>query len=268
MRGFVAWFAENHVAANLLMIFILVAGAITGITMKLEVFPEVSMDRITISTEYIGASPAEVEEGIIRRIEENVAGLAGIEDIALVLIGFVLLALEVFVIPGFGVAGVLGILCIASGLLMGLIPHIPKAPGGLPEMETLRPAKFLAAYLRVALLDLAVSGGVGALALYFLGKILPKTPLYRSLVLEAALSRDEGYVAGGGVGYESYLGSTGVAMTPLRPAGTGVFGDDRLDVMSSGDLIPKGTAIVVTEVRGTSIVVEKQPPGDGEDAAV
>jgi len=81
MRGFVAWFAENHVAANLLMIFILVAGAITVMTMKLEVFPEFSMDRITITTEYIGASPAEVEEGIIRKIEENVAGLAGIKRI-------------------------------------------------------------------------------------------------------------------------------------------------------------------------------------------
>ncbi|MBW1901214.1 MAG: efflux RND transporter permease subunit [Deltaproteobacteria bacterium] len=81
MRGFVAWFAENHVAANLLMIFILVAGTITVMTMKLEVFPEFSMDRITITTEYIGASPAEVEEGIIRKIEENVAGLAGIKRI-------------------------------------------------------------------------------------------------------------------------------------------------------------------------------------------
>jgi len=81
MRGFVAWFAENHVAANLLMIFILLAGAITAGTMKLEVFPEFSMDRIAITTEYIGASPAEVEEGIIQKIEENVAGLAGIKRI-------------------------------------------------------------------------------------------------------------------------------------------------------------------------------------------
>ena len=192
-----------------------------------------------------------------------VAGLAGLEDIVLVLIGFVLLVLEIFVIPGFGVAGVLGILCVTAGLLMGLIPHIPRAPVSLPEMETLRPAKILAAYVRVALRDLAVSGAVGALGLYLLGKILPKTPLYRSLVLEAALTRDEGYVSGGGVGYESYIGHSGVAMTPLRPAGTGVFGDDRLDVMSSGDLIAKGAAIVVTEVRGTSIVVEEQRPEEG-----
>ena len=197
-----------------------------------------------------------------------VAGLAGVEDIVLVLIGLVLIALEVFVIPGFGVAGVLGLLCFGAGLFMGLIPHIPKAPVGLPEMESLKPVKILAVYLRVALRDLAVSGGIGAVGLYLLAKILPKTPLYRALVLDTALTRDEGYVSGGGVGHESCVGRCGVAMTSLRPAGTGVFGDERLDVMSSGDLIPKGTAIVVTEVRGTSIVVEKQPPGDGEDAAV
>jgi multidrug efflux pump subunit AcrB len=77
----VAWFAENHVAANLLMIFLLLAGAITGLTMKLEIFPETSLDMISISMEYPGASPAEVEEAIVRRIEEKVAGLAGIKRI-------------------------------------------------------------------------------------------------------------------------------------------------------------------------------------------
>jgi multidrug efflux pump subunit AcrB len=81
MKGMVAWFAKNHVAANLLMLFLLLAGVVTGLTMKLEVFPETSLDQISISMEYRGASPAEVEEAIIRRIEENVAGLAGIKRI-------------------------------------------------------------------------------------------------------------------------------------------------------------------------------------------
>jgi multidrug efflux pump subunit AcrB len=81
MKGIVAWFAENHVAANLLMIFLLLAGTVTGLTMKLEVFPETSLDQISITMAYPGASPAEVEEAIVRRIEENVAGLAGIKRI-------------------------------------------------------------------------------------------------------------------------------------------------------------------------------------------
>jgi len=81
MRAIVAWFAGNHVAANLLMIFLVVAGIFTGLTMKLEVFPEFTLDRISITTEYPGASPAEVEEAIVQRIEESVAGLAGIKRI-------------------------------------------------------------------------------------------------------------------------------------------------------------------------------------------
>jgi multidrug efflux pump subunit AcrB len=81
MKGIVRWFAENHVAANLLMLFLMLAGVTTGLTMKVEVMPEFSLDRVTVTTEYPGASPAEVEESIIRRIEEKVAGLAGIKRI-------------------------------------------------------------------------------------------------------------------------------------------------------------------------------------------
>ena len=81
MKTIVAWFAENHVAANLLMAFLLLAGIVTGVTMKLEIFPETSLDRITVGMAYPGASPAEVEEAIVRRIEENIAGLTGIKRI-------------------------------------------------------------------------------------------------------------------------------------------------------------------------------------------
>ena len=81
MRGAVAWFAENHVAANLLMFFFLVAGITTAVGIKLEIFPEASLDMIKITVEYPGASPEEVEEGVIRRIEENIAGLTGIKRI-------------------------------------------------------------------------------------------------------------------------------------------------------------------------------------------
>jgi multidrug efflux pump subunit AcrB len=81
MKGAIAWFAENHVAANLLMIFLIFAGVLTLTTIKLEVFPETSLDRISITTQYSGASPAEVEEAVIRRIEERLAGLAGIKRI-------------------------------------------------------------------------------------------------------------------------------------------------------------------------------------------
>ncbi|MBW2410900.1 MAG: efflux RND transporter permease subunit, partial [Deltaproteobacteria bacterium] len=81
MKNTVSWFAGNHVAANLLMIFLLVAGVITTCSMKVEVFPETDLDLIRITTEYSGASPAEVETAVLRRIEEKIAGLAGIKRI-------------------------------------------------------------------------------------------------------------------------------------------------------------------------------------------
>ena len=50
MKGAIAWFAENHVAANLLMFFLLLGGILTGAMIKLAVFPETAMDSITITT--------------------------------------------------------------------------------------------------------------------------------------------------------------------------------------------------------------------------
>ncbi|MBS0013876.1 MAG: efflux RND transporter permease subunit [Desulfobacterales bacterium] len=81
MRSVIAWFAGNHVAANLLMLFILMAGIVIAMDIKLEIFPETELDRVSVTVAYPGASPAEVEEGVVRRIEENVAGIEGIKRI-------------------------------------------------------------------------------------------------------------------------------------------------------------------------------------------
>lgn len=81
MTGPITWFAKNHVAANLLMLFCLLGGIITAFNIKVEVFPETTLDKITVKVEYKGASPAEVEESIITRIEERVAGLSGVRRI-------------------------------------------------------------------------------------------------------------------------------------------------------------------------------------------
>lgn len=81
MKSVIGWFAENHVAANLLMLFLLLAGAVNIFFMKIEVFPEAATDRISITALYPGASPAEIEESVVRKIEESVAGLSGIKNI-------------------------------------------------------------------------------------------------------------------------------------------------------------------------------------------
>ena len=72
MKSLVGWFARNHVAANLLMMTIFIGGLLTLPHIKREVFPEFSLDLITVSVRYLGAAPEEVEEGVCVRIEEAI----------------------------------------------------------------------------------------------------------------------------------------------------------------------------------------------------
>ena len=68
-KGILGWFASNHVAANLLMLIIIVAGSMAIFSAKLEVFPEMNLDIITITVPYLGASPEDVEDGVCVRVE-------------------------------------------------------------------------------------------------------------------------------------------------------------------------------------------------------
>jgi multidrug efflux pump subunit AcrB len=81
MNGLIRWFANNHVAANLLMLAICVAGLSSALSIKQEVFPELTMDIITVSVPYLGATPAEVEEAVCIRVEEKIQGIDGIKKI-------------------------------------------------------------------------------------------------------------------------------------------------------------------------------------------
>ncbi len=78
-RGLLAWFASNHVTANLLMFLIITAGLLTIFSIKMEVFPEFSLDMVNVMVPYRGASPADVEEGVCLRVEEAIAAVDGIK---------------------------------------------------------------------------------------------------------------------------------------------------------------------------------------------
>ncbi|MBU2431332.1 MAG: efflux RND transporter permease subunit, partial [Proteobacteria bacterium] len=80
-KGALAWMAGNSVAANLIMLVLLVGGLVMGLNIKQEVFPEFSSDIVTISIAYPGASPEEVENGIIVAVEEAIEDLEGIDEI-------------------------------------------------------------------------------------------------------------------------------------------------------------------------------------------
>jgi multidrug efflux pump subunit AcrB len=77
----VTWMAKNHVAANLLMGFILLSGFFAMMQTKKETFPEMSLDQVQIQMPYRGATPAEVEEAVCKRIEERVRGLEGVRRV-------------------------------------------------------------------------------------------------------------------------------------------------------------------------------------------
>ena len=81
MERLIRWFVNNTVAANMVMLFILVAGLLTLPRIRMEVFPDINIDVISISVIYPGASPKDVEEGICYRIEEKLTGLKGIKRI-------------------------------------------------------------------------------------------------------------------------------------------------------------------------------------------
>ncbi len=81
MKGLVAWFARNPVAANLLMATVVVAGLLTVGGLRQEVVPTLVVESATVTVPYPGASPAEVEESICMRIEEAVSGLSGVDEV-------------------------------------------------------------------------------------------------------------------------------------------------------------------------------------------
>ncbi|MDA3970134.1 MAG: efflux RND transporter permease subunit [Desulfobulbaceae bacterium] len=81
MKAAIRWMAENHVAANLLMLFFIVGGLVVSLQIKQEVFPDIALDYIEIQVAYPGAGPEEVEEGIILQIEENITGIEGIKEV-------------------------------------------------------------------------------------------------------------------------------------------------------------------------------------------
>jgi len=80
-KGLLAWFASNHVAANLVMFLIIAAGLLAIFSAKMEVFPEFSLDMINITVPYRGASPADVEEGVCLRVEEAIGAVDGVKRI-------------------------------------------------------------------------------------------------------------------------------------------------------------------------------------------
>jgi membrane-bound serine protease (ClpP class) len=164
---------------------------------------------------------------------------------------------EIFVLPGFGVAGILGIMCILVGLFGMLIKNPPdKAPWPQNPLDWQLFASEVWGLL---------FGFIGFILLaLLLPKYLPKIPVVRRLVLkppDATVVQASAAIAGQMM--ESFVrpaiqaGVKGVTISQLRPAGKANFGGRRFDVVSRGELIEASRTIIVVLVEGNRIVVRE-----------
>jgi len=165
--------------------------------------------------------------------------------ILLFLLGLVLLGIEIFIIPGFGVCGLSGIILVIGSLALVLHGHLPQT--GSDWLGMLKSAGPLGLYLLGSVL-LAV----------LLARYLPNIPFANRLMLKPQ-TEAEGLDAQDPVqsAYAALLGAIGVAATPLRPAGKVQFGEQFVDVLAEGSYVLPGTRVQVIEIEGNRIVVKQ-----------
>lgn len=160
------------------------------------------------------------------------AGILGL----LFIVGLALIILEVFVIPGFGVAGILGLILMLVSVFYIFFQNTDD--------------------VNTALLWLSVSIILTSVLAIVATIFLPKSAPFQRFALSTVMSTDQGYHSAGSQDFQSFIGKTGVALTPLRPAGTARIDNKRLDVVTVGDFIAQNTRVKVLEVEGSKISVE------------
>lgn len=168
--------------------------------------------------------------------------LAGWEELILFTAGVVLLLLEVLVIPGFGIAGILGIISIITSLALSLVGRFDLLT--FQDLVKMALSKVLAALFGSIILSIVLL------------RLFPRTSVGRQIILKDIEKTDEGFVAQGSERSE-LVGLTGIAITPLHPSGTMRLDNKRYDVVTEGEFVEKNSQVTVLEVEGTRIVVRK-----------
>jgi membrane-bound serine protease (ClpP class) len=170
----------------------------------------------------------------------SIAGLSGQEYMVVFLIGVLLIAVELFILPGFIVPGLVGTLLVVFALLKAMVDRYPSDPV-IPTLPMLQ--------LPVTNFSLALA--VTIFGVLLLARVLPHTPLARDLVLDAVNATALPLAS-----FAPQPGTTGRALSTLRPGGTGDFGGAPLEVTTEGVFLEAGTPIRVLRVEGNQIVVE------------
>lgn len=179
-----------------------------------------------------------------------VAGnMAGYELAAIFALGLVFIAIEVFVIPGFGVAGIVGLLMVVGALAFSMVDGV--------EWQKFQWGGTGTGDLLVAMSGPAMQLGFGIfgslILLFVMMKFLPKVKFIDEHLLPTSLN------SGTGMAVQNRVGLTGVAMSDLKPSGKIELDGENLEVMSEGKFITKGEAVRIVSEDGMGIIVEKLP---------
>lgn len=172
-------------------------------------------------------------------------GLANNWEILLFVVGLVLLAVEIFAVPGFGVIGLFGIIFMITGLTLSMVGNVGP---GFFDIDT---NGIVGAFLVVIIaFFLAVSGSI------ILSKQLFTTHIFGHLALDKVQNAKEGYTSAS-TQYTSMIGKNGVAYTVLRPAGKIIISDELFDATARSGMIEKGSEIIVVGYQNAQLIVDR-----------
>ena len=156
-----------------------------------------------------------------------------IPAIILIALGLILLLVEIFILPGFGAAGIPGIICILGGSAWIIVQTRDWTLG-----------------LSVAGVTIIITIPLAVLAFW----LMPRTKVGKTIILNTTERSEDGFQAPSKE-LEKLIGKSGTAITPLRPAGAAMIQGIRVDVVSQGDFIAKDSEIEVVRVEGNRVVV-------------
>ncbi len=178
-------------------------------------------------------------------------GTAGWLEVVLFLAGLVFLAIELFVLPGFGVFGVASLLLLLASIVMAGQNHfLPESQRALDELTNTMKIVVLAGF--------CVMLGVGVITRYY-GSI----PIFRRLALQPpvetheVLQDEQGNPLATAGDTFLQIGARGVAQSPLRPAGKGKFASHLVDVVTEGQFVERGQPVQIVQIEGNRIVVRE-----------
>ncbi|MCM8784587.1 MAG: hypothetical protein NC818_07505 [Candidatus Omnitrophica bacterium] len=167
-------------------------------------------------------------------------GLANWTEIILFILALILIFLELFVIPGFGIAGISGGVLLLISIFLALVKH----PLHIPRMELLQAFQVVVYSFFATLVIIIVSIN-----------FLPRSEVWKKIILKQKEAREEGYVTID-LTPENLIGKIGKTITPLRPAGKANFSGKILDVLSEGEFIDKDREIKIVNIEGNKIIVK------------